>query len=242
MPRKGLGMKTYLVTGGNSGIGKAIALKLAVENHVIILGRNERRLNEVSQLSDQIDIIQSDLEDLESIECVFESIHKKGYKLDGLVHSAGITMSAPISAVDSGEMTKLMTVNCMSFAELMKFFSKRKYSNNGGAVVAISSLAAFVCTKGTAIYAASKGALNNLVKVSAKELAKRNIRVNAVMPGFVKTSMLEDDGRLQEIIQTEQPWGLLEPEQIAELVMFLLSENSKMITGTTIPITGGRVV
>lgn len=235
-------MKTYLVTGGNSGIGRAIALKLAAENHVFILGRNEERLNKVARLSGQIDIIQSDLADLGNIRSTFDYIYEKGFKLDGLVHSAGITMSAPISAVASDEMQKLMTVNCMAFAELMKYFSKKKYSNNGGSVVAISSLAACVCTKGTAIYAASKAALNNLVKVSAKELAKRGIRVNAVMPGFVKTSMVEEDGHFQEMIQTEQPWGLLEPEQVADLVVFLLSENSKMITGTTIPITGGRVV
>lgn len=236
-------MKTYLVTGGSSGIGKAIALKLASENQVIIIGRDEDRLHEVAGQQKQIIPLKFDLYNLKDIRNIFELIDGMGYKLDGLIHSAGVAMSVPIGANDIEQMKQVMTVNCMAFAELMKYFSKKKYSNNGSSVVAISSLAAYVCTKGTGIYAASKSALNNLVKVSAKELTKRHIRVNAVMPAFVQTSMIsEKDDQLDELIRKEQPWGVIEPEQVAELVAFLLSDNSQMITGATIPITGGRVV
>lgn len=236
-------MKTYLVTGGSSGIGKAIALKLASENQVIIIGRDEDRLHEVAGQQKQIIPLKFDLYNLKDIRNIFELIDGMGYKLDGLIHSAGVAMSVPIGANDIEQMKQVMTVNCMAFAELMKYFSKKKYSNNGSSVVAISSLAAYVCTKGTGIYAASKSALNNLVKVSAKELTKRHIRVNAVMPAFVQTSMIsEKDDQLDELIRKEQPWGVIEPEQVAELVTFLLSDNSQMITGATIPITGGRVV
>lgn len=243
MPRKGFRMKTYLVTGGSSGIGKAIALKLASENQVIIIGRDEDRLHEVAGQQKQIIPLKFDLYNLKDIRNIFELIDGMGYKLDGLIHSAGVAMSVPIGANDIEQMKQVMTVNCMAFAELMKYFSKKKYSNNGSSVVAISSLAAYVCTKGTGIYAASKSALNNLVKVSAKELTKRHIRVNAVMPAFVQTSMIsEKDDQLDELIRKEQPWGVIEPEQVAELVTFLLSDNSQMITGATIPITGGRVV
>ena len=243
MPRKGFRMKTYLVTGGSSGIGKAIALKLASENQVIIIGLDEDRLHEVAGQQKQIIPLKFDLYNLKDIRNIFELIDGMGYKLDGLIHSAGVAMSVPIGANDIEQMKQVMTVNCMAFAELMKYFSKKKYSNNGSSVVAISSLAAYVCTKGTGIYAASKSALNNLVKVSAKELTKRHIRVNAVMPAFVQTSMIsEKDDQLDELIRKEQPWGVIEPEQVAELVTFLLSDNSQMITGATIPITGGRVV
>ena len=236
-------MKTYLVTGGSSGIGKAIALKLASENQVIIIGLDEDRLHEVAGQQKQIIPLKFDLYNLKDIRNIFELIDGMGYKLDGLIHSAGVAMSVPIGANDIEQMKQVMTVNCMAFAELMKYFSKKKYSNNGSSVVAISSLAAYVCTKGTGIYAASKSALNNLVKVSAKELTKRHIRVNAVMPAFVQTSMIsEKDDQLDELIRKEQPWGVIEPEQVAELVTFLLSDNSQMITGATIPITGGRVV
>ena len=101
-------------------------------------------------------------------------------------------------------------------------------------------------TKGMSLYAASKGAVNSMVKVIAKELVRREIRVNAIMPGFVNTKLLtpfrESVENFDEMIQKEQPWGLIEPEQVADLAEFLLSEQSRMITGALIPITGGKVV
>ena len=239
-------MKNYLVTGGNSGIGKAVACRLAQNNKVIILGKNKQRLEEVSSGNENIISLCCDLVQLENISNVFSFCKEQGIKLDGLVHCAGISKNVPGSANDINDMREVFTVNCMVFEELMKYFSKKRYSNDGASVIAMSSMAACTYTKGMSLYAASKGAVNSMVKVIAKELVRREIRVNAIMPGFVNTKLLtpfrESVENFDEMIQKEQPWGLIEPEQVADLAEFLLSEQSRMITGALIPITGGKVV
>lgn len=239
-------MKYYLVTGGSSGIGKVIACRLAQNNKVIILGRNRERLEALSGENENIISLCCDFLCLDQISGIFDFCKEKGIKLDGLVHCAGITKTIPVSANDINDMREVMTVNCMSFEELMKYFSKKRFSNDGASVVAISSMSARTYTNGMSIYAASKAALNTMVKVAAKELARRKIRINAIMPGFVNTEMLalprENINNFDEKVLHDQPWGLIEPEQVADLVEFLLSFKAQMITGALIPITGGRII
>ncbi len=141
-------------------------------------------------------------------------------------------------------MKEVTAVNYYSFVELGKYFNKKKYSNDRASVVAISSSAAETCTKGMCTYAASKAALNAAVKVMGREFLKRHQRVNAILPTFVDTPMAVrmDDalGDLDSKI-AGQPLGLIEPEQIAFLVEFLISDKSSYITGACIPVSAGAI-
>ena len=136
-----------------------------------------------------------------------------------------------------------MEINAYSFAELGRYFSSKRFSNDGGAVVAVSSMASQSCAIGHCGYAASKAALNAMVKVMAKEFVRRKIRVNAIMPTYVDTPLLqgdlEDTFDLKAKIEKTQALGIIEPKSIAYLVEFLISEKAKYITGALVPVTAG---
>ena len=181
-----------------------------------------------------------DLNQLKSIKGIFEFCKEKGLKLDGMVHAAGISNPIPVRSVSVESMQETMRVNCMSFAELGKYFCGKKYSNENASIVAISSLAAIRPVMGQLAYAASKSALNSMVEVMAKEFLKRKIRVNAIMPSYVDTPMVAEGGRfgMNNGIDA-MPLGVIEPIQIAYLAEFLLSDKSKHITGAAIPVSSG---
>ena len=130
-----------------------------------------------------------------------------------------------------------MRLNCMAFVEMGRMMALRKYSADSGSIVAISSLSATTAYAGTATYTMSKAALNAVCRVLSKELLKRRIRVNTIMPGYVRTPMTEDMNEEQVVM--EQPFGFIEPEEIADVIEFLLSDKSRCITGAAIPVSAG---
>ncbi len=234
--------KTILVTGASSGIGKETALYLAKQGATVILtARNEVRLKEVNDvIGEHAYSYACDLNELESIQTIFEFCKEKGLKLDGMVHAAGISNPIPVRGVSVENLEETMRVNCMSFAELGKYFCSKKYSNENASIVAISSLAATHPIMGQLTYAASKAALNTMVEVMAKEFLKRKIRVNAIMPSYVDTPMVAEDEHFRLNSGSDvMPLGVIEPIQIAYLAEFLLSDKAKHITGAAIPVSSG---
>lgn len=236
-------MKTVMVTGASSGIGEATARYLADEGYnLVLVARNEKKLLQLqSELSTQIEVIPFDLGKVERIEEIFIFCKEKGIKLDGLVHSAGIDIDEPIRTINLDNVMEVMRVNYVSFLELGKHFGKKKYSNDGSSIVVISSAAVRACMPGTASYAASKSALEAVVKVMSKEYLKRHIRVNSILPGFVDTPMAAhtlDDVGAKNLLE-HSPLGMIEPIQIAYLVEFLLSEKTKYVTGASIIVSSG---
>lgn len=234
--------KNILITGASSGIGKEISLYLAKQGAtVILIGRNEERLREIKeQIGDKAYIYVCDLNHTEEIRGIFDFCRENGLKLDGMVHSAGISEPMPVRSVSIQNVEETMRVNCMSFAELGKYFGGKRYSNEQASVVAISSLAATRPAMGQVSYAASKAALNSMVEVMSKEFLKRKIRVNAIMPSYVDTPMVAEGGRFGMNNGIDQmPLGVIEPIQIAYLTEFLLSDRSKYITGAAIPVSAG---
>ena len=140
-------------------------------------------------------------------------------------------------------MKRVIVLNAFSFVELGKYFSMKKYSNNESAIVAVSSIASILNDPGMVQYSASKAALNAEVKTMAKEFMKRKIRVNAILPANVNTEMFTSgvdviEGFMEKALE-RQPLGIIDPEQIAYLAEFLLSENAKYITGELFVISGG---
>lgn len=232
--------KNILITGASSGIGRQTAHYLSELGYdVILVARNKEKLEQLAQeLPNKSYIFPFDLTQLERIEEIFVFCREQELKLDGMVHCAGIGGNVPVRANEIEIMKNIMAVNYFSFVELGKYFSNRKYSNNGSSIVVISSLSSQTCYKGTGNYAASKNAVNTMVTVMAKEFTRREIRVNSIMPAYVKTPMTAHTDDFNDI-ENQQPYGFIEPEYIAYMIEYLLSDKAKYITGAHIPISAG---
>lgn len=229
---------TVLITGASSGIGRAMAMHLSsVGYHVVLVARHLEKLREVaSEISGESLCIPYDLQDLCNIETIFKKCSDNGIKLYGMVHCAGINRDQPVKTNNLNDMVEVMNLNLMSFIELAKYFYKRKYSEDGGAIVAMSSMAAFDCDKGMCTYSASKAGVDAAVQVMSKEFAKRRIRVNSIQPSFVNTPMARMTVNYEAKFEA-QPLGVIEPQHVAYLAGFLLSDEAKYISGSNIKIS-----
>ena len=231
--------KTFLITGCTSGIGLETARYLHECGYDLLLAsRDVRKLENVSAELDNAAYCVCDFEFQEQIKGIFDFCLKKNIRLDGMVHAAGYVVNMPIRSYSEEDMRKQMQLNYFAFMELCKQFYNKKISKDYASIVAISSLAALTKWKASALYAASKSALNVAVSVASKEFIKRAIRVNAVMPGYVDTRMTSG---LEELIDVKekQPMGIIPPRNIAYIIEFLLSDKASYITGAMIPISGG---
>lgn len=241
-------MKNILVTGASSGIGKAVTQFLDSQGYRIIMtARNHDKMKELStNMRNSPIIIPADLSIEEQIDHIFKKCRESAIRLNGLVHCAGIGKSMPVKGLRINEdIHAQMKINAYSFAKMGRLFSSKKYSEDGGSIIAISSMASKSCIAGHCGYASSKAAVNAMVKVMAKEFLRRKIRVNAILPTYVDTPLLKGDVEsafgLDEKINSIQPLGIITPESIAYLAEFLLSEKSRYITGALIPVTGGAM-
>lgn len=240
--------KNILVTGASSGIGKGIAIFLSRAGaNVIMAARNEQRLQEVLELLEpgnhSYHIL--DLGDTAGIGGVFDKVAGGGLKLNGLVHSAGISATVPVQLLKLEDLKNIMAVNFYSFIELVKHFSKRKYNDNGGSIVAVSSISSKVGARGLSAYCASKGALDSSIRALALDLAPKNIRINSVDPGMIRTQIYDslnnivNNADFEAELKKRQILGLGEPADVACAAAFLLSDASRFITGTSLIVDGG---
>ena len=232
-------MKQILITGASSGVGEAAARYLVAQGYgVVLVGRNSTKLQALcNEFGDVATMFEYDLSDYNRIEEIFSFCKKQEIKLDGLVYSAGIALNQPMRSLDMAQVSQVMDINCMSFVAMCRHMTSRKHSNDGTSIVAISSLSAETYYPGTVSYSMSKSAVNAAVKVMAKELVRRRIRVNAILPANINTPMgpAPDD----PVMLAQQPMGIIEKEYVAYLIEFLLSERSKYITGTLFPMSAG---
>lgn len=239
--------KSILVTGASSGIGEAVARHFYQEGYAVIaVARNEEKLNLLQQeLGHFVITYPADLSQLENVQKIFEFCKEQGLKLDGIVHAAGITMNAPLRANDVKAAGQLMRVNFEALVQIFRFASSKRYTNDGASIVAISSSASMRTDRGLSVYSASKAAVNMLVKSAAMELAARKIRVNAIAPAMVRTQMyyktIEEIPQMENVVKNSQPFGLIEPKEIAEIALFLMSEKSQCITGSILVAGAGNV-
>ncbi|MDL2224151.1 SDR family oxidoreductase [Bacteroidales bacterium OttesenSCG-928-M06] len=236
--------KVIFVTGASSGIGKAIAIECSkMGARLIISARNSERLSDTfSKLEgDNHKMIIADLTNENEIRNIVENVD---VDLDGIVQCAGFTIPKPFQFFSKEEIQNIMTVNFESPVILtQQLFKKKKIAKNAS-VVFISSISGVLCSYiGGALYSASKGAINGIVKGLAIEFASKNIRVNCVNPGMIKTNIL-DSGTISEDQLKEdmkkyplKRYGV--PEEVAYAVIYLLSDASSWTTGTNIVIDGG---
>lgn len=234
-----------LVTGASSGIGRATAIYLSQLGAELVLnGRNESRLSETHQAlaGSGHRIFSQDLTASEDLSPLFDLAVEDGHKLTGLVHCAGVSRVLPLNLLTRERMLQEFTLNTFVYVDLIRMYAKKKYSS-GGSIVGISSIASVQPEKCQTIYAASKAALNTITRTLALELAPRGIRVNAVLPGAVRTPMGEDSssGNSLDQISQSQLFGAAEPEDIAAMCAFLLSDLSRQSTGRLFYADGGRL-
>ena len=179
----------------------------------------------------------------DDLETAFVKAVEDGVKLTGLVHCAGISSIVPLKALSKERLHFVMDINFYSFVELTRLYAKKKY-NDGGAIVGISSLAAQLPRAYELPYITSKAAMNAAIPCLAIELADKGIRVNGIMPGVVDTGMIsaqqtEAQKQFIDKMTNKTLLGAASPIDIASVISFLLSEQSRMITGRVIPVDGG---
>lgn len=235
--------KRILVTGASSGIGRQTAIECSrLGAKLVLTGRNEGRLNNTLEelVGEGHSYVVCDLSDSSAIKTLAESIDT----LDGVVLNAGYTKTAPVQFIKEDDLMGMLQVNTVAPMLLLRDLLKKKKLPKGASVVFTSSIAGVVRSSvGNAMYASTKGALSAFVRVAAKELAARGIRVNAVCPASVDTGILDNSSISKEQLEADmanyplQRYG--KPEEVAWAIIYLLSEASSWTTGTNMIIDGG---
>lgn len=242
--------KTVLITGSSRGIGRAIALKLAEQDYNIVVNYKERKdkADEVVHLirakgRDCI-AIQGDVSDYLQVENMFETIFKRFGKVDILVNNAGISVYGLLQDITIGDWHKVYGTNVNGMFYCTKLATPKMISQKYGRIINISSMWGIVGGSCESLYASTKGAINSFTKSIAKELAPSGITANVVAPGVVLTDMLSQLGEeALEVVREETPLGRHStPEEIADVVDFLLSTKGDFFTGQIISPNGGLVI
>lgn len=240
--------KNYIVTGAGSGIGQETAKVLSEQGaRVIMLDLNQEGLEETqSLLNGTVHLYKAcDLTDFEALPELVKEVVEQCGTLDGLVHCAGISSRKPLNVLKAKGFSKVMDVNFYSFVELVRLATKKKYFNDGGSIVVMSSISSIRGYKAKTEYCVSKAAVDAFVRCMALEMADRKIRVNSVMPAEVLTPLAMKARELNESIGAatmEAPLGPSDPYEVANTIAFLLSDATKTITGTSILIDGGACI
>lgn len=234
--------KTILVTGASSGIGRGIAVTCSkMGATVIINGRNKERLQEtLSQMEGEDHLIAvGDLTETNSLIAMVETLPK----LDGVVHCAGIGQRIPCKDLQTMNVNQVMNVNFMAPVMLQAELLRGKKINKAASIVFVASIASWSPSFGNSIYSASKGAIVSYANCLALELAPRKIRVNCISPAMVWTDLILADGIEEEQLkEDEQKYPLKrygQPEDIANLAVYMLSDASTWMTGSNVKISGG---
>lgn len=240
--------KKIIITGASSGIGRQCAIDCSkMGATVILVARNEKRLKETQkemQQSERHSYYSIDLGQLDRIKELVETIVVTHGKLDGFIHAAGIEKTLPVKLLSIDDYETLFRVNTLSAFEFIRCFSNKKFFNDNGHIVLLSSITSIIGRGGVAAYAASKGAMVSAVRSMALELARKGICINCVSPGTILTPMMQDFlSTLSEEDYKKRidgfPLGLGEVTDVSQLCLFLLSNASRWITGQNIVIDGG---
>lgn len=242
--------KTVLVTGASSGIGRDSAIQLSkLGAKVILVARTAHKLEETHQhLAGSGHAIEVyDLAEYEQIPVWMRAVASRHGSLDGLVHSAGLQITAPLKVLDASRVEQLWRINVSASLWLAKGFRQKGVGNSGGSIVLLSSAIALVAGTGLSAYSASKGAVVALVRSLAVELARENIRVNCVAPGLVKTEMFNEFAaqvppEALSALEAKYLLGFGETSDVSNSISFLLAGTSRWITGSTLVVDGGLTV
>lgn len=237
--------KTVLITGASRGIGKAILESFNNEYFIIGTGTSESSVQSILENLKSMNIegesFKLDLGDRDSIKELTSLLDSKEIYPDILINNAGITRDNIMLRMKDEEWDNVIDVHLNGQYLLIKSFIKKMVKNRWGRIINISSTSAVLGNKGQANYAAAKAGIEAMSRSLARELGSRNINVNCVAPGFIETDMTKEisDGN-EDFLASQIPLGRLgKPNEIAEVVNFLTSEQANYITGQIIHVNGG---
>lgn len=243
-------MKTILITGGSRGIGKAVAIKFAEKGNQIIINYvsektdTEKLKNELLEAgAKDVLLIKADVSNSEDVKNMVKESIEKFEKIDILVNNAGITKDNLLMRMSEEEFDKVIQINLKGTYLVTKEVTKYMMKKRSGSIVNLASVVGVAGNAGQCNYAASKAGIIGFTKSIAKELASRNIRANAVAPGFIETDMtnvLKEE--IKENINSQIPLRRMgSAKEVAELVYFLGEDASSYITGQVINVDGGMI-
>ena len=235
--------KKIIVTGASGGIGNSIIKRLSEKGaKILATGTKIEKLEDLKLKFNNVKILKFDISQNEKIEEFIENATKElGGNLDCIINNAGITHDNLAIRMSLEEWKKVIDINLTSTFLLSKFSIKKMLKNKSGKIINITSVVGHTGNLGQANYTASKAGIIAMSKSLAIEYAKKNININCISPGFIKTTMTDKiDEKFKETIVSKIPSARLgEPEDIANAVLFLASNQSNYITGETLHVNGG---
>jgi 3-oxoacyl-[acyl-carrier protein] reductase len=243
-----LGGKVAIVTGASGGIGQAIALRLASEGaSLAVCGQNEARLMETviqcRATGARVEPHLLDVSKADQVAAKVSEIEKAFGQVDILVNNAGITRDNLLVRMSEADWDAVVSTNLKSVFLFTKAVMRGMMKRRSGSIINISSIIGLTGNPGQANYAASKAGINAFTKSVARELASRNIRANAIAPGFIATKMTADiPEEMQKKMLESIPLGRYgRPEDVADAVLFLAGDQASYITGQVLSVCGGMV-
>jgi 3-oxoacyl-[acyl-carrier protein] reductase len=241
--------KVALVTGASKGIGAAIAARLAADGAAVAVNYStgkdgaDRIVGEIAAQGGRAVAVHGNLTDAAQVESLIaETVEKLG-PIDILVNNAGVYEFSPLDGITAAHFHKQFDLNVLGLL-LASQQAARHFAADGGAIVNISSGVSTIAPANTAVYTATKAAVDAITSVLSKELASRKIRVNAVNPGMIVTEGVVaaglHEGGMRQWIETVTPMSRVgKAEEIASVVAFLASDDASYVTGETLHVTGG---
>lgn len=245
-----LDKKIALVTGASRGIGAAIARRLAADGYVVIVNYNgsaQRAEDVVTQIhasGHEAVAMQCDVSDFEACGELIRQIVERYGRLDVLVNNAGITRDGLLMRMSEADFDAVINTNLKGAFHTIRHAGRQFLKQRSGRIINIASVAGLLGNAGQANYAASKAGVIGLTKSVARELAGRQITVNAIAPGFIGTEMIDGMTDSAKAAMTEHiPFGRIgEPEEVAEVAAFLASDAARYVTGQIIAVDGGMSI
>ncbi|MBU4273099.1 MAG: SDR family oxidoreductase [Planctomycetes bacterium] len=239
--------KTAIVTGGSRGIGRACVARLAAEGAKVAFVYNSNRqaaeslLDELKSAPGEVRALQADVRDLQRAHQLVDSLFDEWERIDVLINSAGVVKDGLLGAMTADQWREVIETNLGGTFNYCHAVTQPMMMARRGSIVNLSSTAAEFAARGQVNYAASKGGINGLTRALAKELAPRNVRVNAIAPGMIETDMSQvvrgiAGDQIKKMIPLKR---IGRPEEIASVAAFLASDEAAYLTGQVVRVDGG---